>query len=294
MRFALYLGCQIPLMRPDLEVAIRETLDILGVKLEEMKGYSCCPFWISVPSYDLDAWLAISARNISIAEEKGLDIVLGCNNCYSVLNHARDLLKDEEIKERVNRILFKIGRMYRGTSKIYHYLHIIEMVGKKRVKDVLKYKLNGLVAAVQPGCHMLWPTRIMDMKEDNPFFPRKLRDFVEMLGAKAPHYSRIEMCCGMGSMRTIDYEKSLEFVLMKVRSMKEEIDPDFIVSACSSCYIQLDEGQKMLKRYGKLDYEIPVFYYPQLLAICMGIDPKKVARISSVPKDDVIKRILEG
>ncbi len=292
MRYAFYPGCQIPFLRPDLEVAIREVFSILEIELVDLHGYSCCPAWISAPSYDMEAWLAISARNIALAEEKNLDIVVGCNNCYSVLNHARYTLKDEEWRERVNRILAKIGRVYRGSSKIYHVVHVIESV-ERRVRRNLKYKLDGLVAAAQPGCHILWPARIMDSKEENPFYPKQLRKLIEVLGAKAPHYSRIEFCCGMGSMKTIDYEKSLDFVLTKLRSMKAEIDPDIIVTACSSCYIQLDEAQKRLRRDGKIDFEIPVFYYPQLLAICMGVEPNRVVRISSISKDDVIARILE-
>lgn len=291
MKYALYLGCQIPFVRPDLEVSIRDVFSILGIDLVDLEGYSCCPTWISAPSYDVDAWLAISARNISLAEDKNLDIVVGCNNCYSVLNHARYMLKDEKLRERTNRILSKVGRIYRGSSKVFHVVHILEKVEKK-IKRSLRYKLDGLTVAVQPGCHVLWPVRVMDVKEENPFYPRELRKLVEILGARAPHYSRMEFCCGMGSMKTVDYERSLDFVLVKLRSMKEEIDPDIIVTSCSSCYIQLDEGQQKLERDGKIDFKIPVFYYPQLLAICMGVDPSRVTKISSVPKDEVINKII--
>ncbi|WP_202319841.1 CoB--CoM heterodisulfide reductase iron-sulfur subunit B family protein [Archaeoglobus neptunius] len=291
MKYALYLGCQIPFLRPDLEVAIREVSLALGIELVDLEGYSCCPTWISVPSYDIEAWLALSARNIALAEEKNLDMVVGCNNCYSVLNHARYMLKDEKWREKTNRILSKVGRVYRGSSKVLHIIHILESVEKK-IKKSLKYDLKGLTVAVQPGCHTLWPERVMDIREENPFYPKKLRELVEILGASAPHYSRMEFCCGMGSMKTIDYERSLEFVLEKLKSMKEEIDPDMIVTACSSCYIQLDEAQQKLERDGKIDFKIPVFYYPQILAVCMGFDVSKVARFSSIPKDEIIRRIV--
>jgi|Deesub1362A_J573_1020465.scaffolds.fasta_scaffold00291_46 heterodisulfide reductase subunit B len=296
MKFGLYLGCQIPFIRPDLEVSIRKTLPLLGVKIIDLEGYSCCPTWVSAPSFDEDAWLAISARNISIAEENGVDIVTGCNNCYSVLSHARYLLKDEERREKVNRILGKVGRFYRGKSKIYHITHVLsDFVGKKKLKENLEYSLDGMVVAVQPGCHMLWPTRIMDVQEENPFYPQKLKNLVELLGAKSPYYSRIEYCCGAGpSIRAIDYEKSAYFVLTKLMSIKEEVDPDFIVTGCSTCYIQLDETQQKLRKEGKVGFQIPVFYYTQILAICMGIEPDSVVRIGSIPKEDIIGRILES
>ncbi len=295
MKFGLYLGCQIPFLRPDVEASIRRVMDSFDIKLVDLEGYSCCPNWISAPSYDIDAWLAISARNISIAEDKGVDIITGCNNCYSVLNHAKYLLEDFEKRERINRILSKIGRYYRGSSKVYHVVHVFsDFLGVKAIKDSIEFSLDDIVAAVQPGCNLLWPTRIMNLKEENPFYPKKLRNLVEALGAEAPHYSRIEYCCGMGSMRTIDYSKSVEFVLTKLMSIKEEIDPDLIVTACSSCYIQLDEIQGKLKKEGKIDFEIPVFYYTQLLAICMGIEPELVLKISTIPKDSVVRRIVGG
>jgi len=296
LKFGLYLGCRIPLVKPELEVSIKKVLPLLGVRLTELEGYSCCPTWVSIPSFDEEAWLAISARNISIAEENGVDVVTGCSNCYSVLNHARHLLEDEKRRERTNRILSRIGRVYRGKAKIHHITHILSnFVGRKKIRENLVYPLDGLVVAVHPGCHMLWPTKIMDIPEENPFYPRVLRDLVEVLGGKAPYYSRIEYCCGAGSfIINMDYETSSYFVLTKLTSIKEEIDPDFIVTACSSCYIQLDEVQRRLRKEGKIDFEIPVFYYTQVLAICMGIDPDSVVGTDEVSKKGVVNRIVEG
>ncbi len=295
-KFGLYLGCQIPFLRPELEVSIRKAFPILGVRFVDLEGYSCCPTWVSAPSFDEDAWLAISARNISIAEESGVDMVTGCGNCYSVLNHARYLLEDGERREKINRILSRVGRFYRGRARIYHITHILsDFVGVRKIRENLVYSLDGMVVAAHPGCHMLWPTRIMDLPEGNPFYPQQLNDLIEILGAKSPYYSRIEYCCGAGSsIRSIDYEKSSYFVLTKLISIKEEVDPDFIVTACSSCYIQLDETQERLRKGGKIDFEIPVFYYTQILAICMGIKPSSVVRNGGALKKGVVDRILEG
>lgn len=290
MKYALFPGCKIAFERPDLELAMREVLTALDVPFEYLSDFSCCPTWASVPSFDIEAWLAISARNISLAEKGGLDIVVGCGDCYSVLNHARDMLRREEWRERVNRILAKVGRVYRGTAKIYHIIHLLE---ERKIKKNLKHRLNGFVAGVQPGCHLLWPAKIFDAEEENPFFPERLKKLVEAMGAETPHYSRLEYCCG-NHIDIVDYEKFLDFVQLKLQSLKEEIDPDFIVTACSTCFIQLDEGQKRLKRLGRIDYEIPVFHFPQLLAICLGSNPEKVARISSVDRNKIISEILEG
>ena len=280
MKFGLFLGCQIPFLKPEIEASIRGVFSSLGIELIDLSGYSCCPTWMSVPSLDLNAWLAISARNISIAESLGVDIVTGCSNCYSVLNHARYLLKDENRRMEVNKILTKFGKFYRGVSKIYHVIHVLsDFVDRKSLKKSVKYPVRGLRVAIHPGCHLLWPARIMDKPERNPFYPEKLRELVEILGAEAPYYSRQDYCCGAGtSIAYIDYEKSSYFVLTKLKSMREEIDPDLIVTPCSTCQIQLEEMQKRLRRDGKIDFEIPVVYYTQLLAVCMGVPAEKVFR----------------
>lgn len=131
----------------------------------------------------------------------------------------------------------------------------------------------------------------MEVKEDNPFFPTMLRDLCGALGASAPTYSNIEACCGMGAMRSTDQEKSFILAKEKLVRMKEELDPDMIVTTCSSCYLQLDGAQKIFRDRGDIDFEIPVFYYTQLLALCMGADPTQVASISEIPRDAIIAEI---
>ena len=77
----------------------------------------------------------------------------------------------------------------------------------------------------------------------------------------------------------------------KLLSMKEEIDPDMIVTTCSSCYLQFDGAQKIFRDRGEIDFSIPVFYYTQLLALCMGFSPSEVAAICETPRDEIIAKI---
>lgn len=289
----LFLGCNIPLRCPDVEQSIRKVFPALGVEVVDLEGYSCCPAWGTGPSFDVLAWLTISARNICIAEEKGVDIMTGCNSCFGILSEAKHMIDhDPEKKKAVNEKLKLIGKEYKGTSKVYHVAHVLyEKIGLDKIKESIKYNLEGLTIAVQPGCHILWPTEVMEVKEENPFYPKILRRLCEALGAEAPHYSRIEYCCGMGALRSTDQEKSFEIVEQKLLSIKEELDPDMIVAICSSCYMQLDDAQEKLRAKGRIDFEIPVFYYTQLLALCMGFDPNQVAAISVTPRDEIIKEI---
>ena len=292
-RCGLYLGCNIPLKAPDIEQSMRKVFPALGIEIVDLDGFSCCPAWGTAPSFDIDTWLVVAGRNIAIAEMKGVDLMTGCNSCFGVLSEAKHMIEEHpEKKAMVQEKLAKINKSYEGKAKIYHIAHVLyEQVGLEKIKESIKYKLEGLKVAVQPGCHILWPTKVMEVKEKNPFYPTMLKELCEALGAEAPYYSRLEYCCGMGALRSTDQERSFLLVKEKLRSMKEEIDPDMIVTTCSSCYLQLDGAQKILKERGEIDFTIPVFYYTQLLALCMGFEAKEVAAISEIPREEIIAKI---
>ncbi|WP_456324524.1 CoB--CoM heterodisulfide reductase iron-sulfur subunit B family protein [Desulfonauticus submarinus] len=292
-KIGLFLGCNIPFRAPDIEQAFRKILPVYGIEPVDLEGASCCPAWGTAPSFDVDTWLALSGRNIVLAEEKGVDITTGCNSCFGVLSEAKHMIDHKPGKvDVVNEKLKLIGKEYKGTAKIYHIMHILyKFVGAEKIKELTKYNLEGLKIGLQQGCHALWPSDVYEVKEENPFFPIQLKEVVEATGAEAPNYSRIEDCCGMGAMSSTDREKSLQTFKRKILSIKEEIDPDMIVTGCSSCYLQFDGSQQTLKERGDIDFEIPVFHVVQFLALAMGFNPQEVASISQTPRDAIIKEM---
>ncbi len=292
-KIGLYLGCNIPLKAPDIEQSIRKIFPVLGIEPVDLPGASCCPAWGTAPSFDMTTWCAISSRNITIAENLGVDIMTGCNSCFGVLSEARHFMENPEQRKAVNAQLAGIHREYKGTSDIYHVAHVLhEKVGVEKIRENLKYSLDGLKIAVQTGCHTLWPSDVYKVKEKNPFYPTILRELCEATGATVPHYSRLESCCGMGGMRSTDAEKSLNLFRDKLISIKEETDADMVVTTCSSCFLQFDMSQPILKERGLIDFEpIPTFYYTQLLALAMGFDPAQVACISQIDRSAAISEI---
>jgi hypothetical protein len=45
------------------------------------------------------------------------------------------------------------------------------------------------------------------------------------------------------------------------------------------------------QRLGEERYRIPVFDYNQLLALCLGFEPKEVSAICNVPRESVLSRL---
>jgi len=294
MTVGFFIGCNTAFNRPDLEQAVRYAFPALGVELDDLDGQSCCPSWGTMPSVDEAGWCAVSGRNFALAEEKGLDhIVTVCGSCYGSLAETRHkLMNDRELREQVNDLLSVMGKKFRGTSDIIqapYYLH--RKIGTDAIAEKVKYRLDGMKIAVQPGCHALWPSEVHTYREEDTFHPVVLRQLCEALGASAPAYSRLTDCCGMGGMRSTDLQKSLKLVQLKLHSIKEEVDPDLIVTGCSSCLIQMDTAQSLLQKERAIDFEIPVLHYVQLLAICLGADPMQTTGLAKSGVDRVVRKI---
>ena len=80
MKYALFLGCFIPVRLPHIEMTARRVLPDFGIELVDLDGFTCCPEPIGFLTDKMTA-LSIATRNISIAEEKGLEIITLCNGC---------------------------------------------------------------------------------------------------------------------------------------------------------------------------------------------------------------------
>ncbi len=296
MKYGLFLGCNVPAVRPDVERAIRLTMPRLGAELVDLEGSACCPAFGTFPSADETASLAISAWNFSIAEEKGVDLITECGSCYSSLRIARSkLLESEEKRKQVNKLLKPTGKKFQGTVKVRHLIDVLfNDIGPEKIRKSIKYPLENINAIVQYPCHTLFPSEIVGF--DSPSGrPHMFQELVEALGASVQTYSRELQCCGgAGGFVKGSFANASEFAFKKLRAIKKETDAEFIVASCITCLQHLDRMQDELnKKNGNNACSLPVFDYNQILAVCMDFKPKEVASISTISRDEFIKRITK-
>jgi len=289
---ALFLGCIAPFRFPDIEKATRYVFDSLGSSLRDVEGMSCCPTKASFTNMDEITALALSARNISLAEDDGYDLITICNGCFSILSEAKyELDHDKAKRDEVQKALDQIGRRYVGTSQVYHFVDFLHReVGMNKIASSVSHSLRGMRVAVFHGCHYLRPSELLGT--DDPENPRKIHEIVSALGGRSVQYPGQLNCCGAGGgVRARDPDASLDILENHLEAITQA-EVDAIVTVCDFCFLHFDLGQDTLKSRDR-SYSIPVFHLSQIMALAMGAEPGEVASMSKIPRHSVINAIQE-
>lgn len=291
MAFAYFLGCIMNNRYPGIEKATRIMMDKLGVGLEDMEGASCCPAPGVFGSFDKTTWASIAARNITIAEDMGMDVLTECNGCFGSLRETNNLLKeDEEFKGKINGVLGEVGREFKGEVNVRHFAEVLyNDVGLDKLSEAVTTPLN-LNVAVHYGCHFLKPRAEVGI--DNPMKPTILDELVEVTGAKSIPYKEKMMCCGAGGgLRARDLDVTLDYTKEKLQNMSDA-GVDAIVNVCPFCHLQFDVGQKEVNEKYGTNFQLPVFHLAQLYGLAMGLSPEELTvDVQQISADPAIKKL---
>lgn len=273
MKYALFLGCTIPVRAQNYELATRTVASALGIELIDL-DFTCCGY--PIESLDQKTSLLMATRNLALAEKNGrLNIATLCNACTMILTKANKLLiHDEKVLKEINESLKALGLEYSGKIFIKHFVRILfEDFGIDKIKKRIKHPLNNLKIIAFYGCHYLRPSRIYD-NFDNSENPYTLDMLIEVTGAKSIKYSKRNECCG-GPLLIVDESGALAIANEKLEQMKKT-NADAIVVICPFCGLMYDAFQAEIEEKIGKKYNFPVLYYPQLLGLALGIDPKKL------------------
>jgi heterodisulfide reductase subunit B len=263
-KYAFFLGCIAPLRYPGIEKSTRVVFDKLGVELVDLTDASCCPAPGVIRAFSRTTWLAAAARNLALAEQKGLPIVTICNGCYgSLFEAAHELNHNDEARAKVNEILAKIGMEYKGTTEVFHFAEVLyKEVGIGKIKAAFTKPLDYKIAVFY-GCHFLKPSDIKNLGDSED--PKILDELVEATGCQSMPRKQKTLCCGSGGgLKAAFGDVAKEFTKTNLENMKES-GAQAIVDVCPFCHLQFDTTQ------AALGFNIPVLHLSQLYGIAMGM-----------------------
>jgi heterodisulfide reductase subunit B len=283
----------VPTRGVNYDVATRSVSKVLGLEFWDSNDFVCCGY--PIHSVDHDTFLSLGARNISVAEEQGLDLVTVCNACTASLTKVNKVLKEnDKEREKINKILSSAGREFKGTANIKHFSRMLyEDVGLEKIKENITRPLTEFKIASHYGCHYLKPSEIFD-KFDNAIRPNTLDKLVSATGAEVVNYENKKQCCG-GGILAVTEETSMRMAADKLEHIRKA-QADAMVLQCPFCSIMYDEYQPTILRMteGEEPKPTPVLYYPQLLGLAMGLDPKSELGLkkNTVKTKNLIKQII--
>jgi heterodisulfide reductase subunit B len=282
-KYALFLGCTVPVRAQHYELSARNTAKELDVEFADISGASCCGF--PTKAVDAETALLLAARNISIASKMNLNIITLCNSCTAMLSDAQLELKKNSFYKK-----FKdLGFSYPNEITVKHFVRMLyEDVGLKKIRAVVKKPLNSLRVVVHYGCHYLRPSYLYGF--DNPEIPHTFDELVNVTGARSVSYLDKKMCCG-GSVLGVDEDLAVTMANHKLNIAKDN-KADALVSICPFCTIMYEDNQRKAEAKFETQYGLPVLYYPQLLGLSFGFDKNAVGlRFNRVKPDALLEKI---
>jgi len=268
MQYSYYPGCCYHTSAKEYDISSRVVCETLDIRLKEVPDWSCCG---STAAHSTSQLLATSlaARNLSLAEIEGKDVVASCAACYQRLAIADHHLKTNQgLLEEVNSI---IDRPYGGTIKVRSMLDVIYSE-KATVAEGIQKPLRGFNVAAYYGCLLVRPSSV---RVDDSESPQMMDELVRTAGAGAVEWGFKTECCG-ASLAISNEDIVLDLVL-KILEAARDAGANCIVTACPLCHFNLDLRQEKLNKARGTNFDLPVFYFTQLIGLSLGIDPKRLS-----------------
>ena len=259
MAYAMFRCCVTANHLPEFDRSTDALLSKLGVRAGEIPEFGCCGY--PLKNIDMIASLAAAARNLALAEREGKSILTSCACCHGTLLHSARLLRDEDLRAKVNESLAGEGLSYGGSVEVRHLIHVlVEDVGVARITNEAKATPAFLNVAIQYGCKLIRPNMSTSLGPSaEPFFEQ----LVAAAGAAAVPWGLEKDCCGSGINNT---DRALADLISREKvSVAGKEGADGIVAACPFCVLQL-------RKAAPDDGGLPVMSVAQMLCQALDLD----------------------
>ena len=285
-QYTYYPGCSAEGANKAYHTSARCVSETLGVELVDLPDWNCCGA-STYTSVDQKRAMALSARNLALAEREARDLVAICSGCFCALSKTnRYLAESEALARELSGALDAAGLEYRGTVRVRHLLDVfVNDVGQARIRDSVAKSLSGLRVAPYYGCQLSRPKGMFG----DPEFPTEMDDLLSWLGAEPVRYPLKAKCCGGMLMTT--RSDVCETLVLRLLSAAVEAEAECIATICPLCQINLEAYQNRInKRFGTR-FDMPIFYFTQLTGLALGLGEKELRfRDNLTPSEPILAR----
>ena len=264
MKYAYYPGCSLKGTGRAYEESLLAVFRALEVDVQELRDWNCCGA-TTYMSYDELQSYALAARNLSLAKQTGNDLMTPCAACYLVLNKTQYYVRDYPwIGEIVGHALDTIHLPRDIAAKVRHPLDILlNDIGMDAIKKKVKRPLRGLKVAPYYGCQIVRPYALFDSQRD----PTSMDRLLQACGAEIVYYPVKTQCCG-GSQKGTLPEVGLDLIRHLLAEAQRN-GAEVIATVCPLCQFNLEAFQRQASNAHQ--FQFPVLYFTQLLAVAFGI-----------------------
>jgi heterodisulfide reductase subunit B len=271
LQYAYYPGCSLEHTSSSYDKSVREVFKALGVGLQEIEDWNCCgaTMYMSVKKI---VGYAISARNLALAQNMGMDICAPCSSCYTVLRKTnRHIDWEPAERARINDALAAANLSYTTTVNVRHPLDIlVNDVGLETIASRMKRSLKGIKVAPYYGCQIVRPHGHFDDVDD----PVTMDRLLQALGAEVVYYPSKVRCCG-GMLMTTQEPIALKLNSNLLQAAVDN-DAEIIATACPLCEMNLEAYQKKINKMCGTNFNVPIVYFTHLVGIALGIPPERM------------------
>jgi heterodisulfide reductase subunit B len=265
MKYAYYPGCSLHSTAADYQQSIDSVFKKLAIELLEIEDWTCCGASAAHVS-DVLLSLALPAKDLWKVEKMGLEVVVPCAACYNRMRQANHKLRENaELRQKVNQVL---QADYHARVKVRHIADlVVNEYGLEAILKLLDQDLKGIKVVCYYGCLSARPEKIVAF--DDPVYPSYLDRLIQTLGGEAIEWPLKTECCG-GSFSVSKKEVVLKLT-HDLLDMAKNLGAEAIVVHCPLCQFNLDFRQEEVEKQFGVHYDLPVFYFTQLLGLSLGL-----------------------
>nr|WP_028989350.1 heterodisulfide reductase-related iron-sulfur binding cluster [Thermithiobacillus tepidarius] len=211
------------------------------------------------------------------------------------------LVESAELREKVTKILGKLGRLVDGKivipEEVVHYSEWLHVMRNRIASDLQKIDVSNIRVTMHAACHYY-----KMVHEDAIYDPDVLggnrtavgSSVAQALGAQLIDYSTWYDCCGFGFRHIIsEREFTRSFTIdRKIKVAQEEAKADVMVGLDTGCITTMDKNQWIGRAHEK-NYSMPIMADVQFAALACGADPFKIVQLQwhASPCEELVEKM---